>query len=179
MTGVYIPVAKDLNYREDLVSNIKSLLVGKEIHYKIIEKGSHTKNIYPYYNLVVAYLNNDTESINERLLKSGMAFFDQGYYKGKDKYFQSEKEAKKKKIGLWQDPGPTVLYIGSRNWWDFHYPECPEIKKIKEKDKVYYYFLPDYPFYYNTGPDLDCKYCREIEKKFNRPFLFRRGESKW
>ena len=172
LAGIYIPWSEEINYREELVNNLMTLLKGREIRYKIIEKGKKVDKAYPYYDLAVVYIDNDKKSVNEKLLSDGMAFFDQGYCKGKDKYADLEKETRKNKSGIWRDNSLTVLYIGSKRWWTFHYPECPEVKKIKEEDRIYYYFYPINPFYYNR-PDLDCRYCRAIEKKFKRPLLFR------
>ncbi len=172
LTGIYIPKAGEINYQENLVHNMSLLLKGKEIQYRIIEKKRKYKNGYPNNDLAIVYIKNDKESLNEKLLKDGMAFFDHGYYAGKNKYFKLEKEARRRRIGIWKGNPPTILYIGSRHWLTFHYPECPEIKKIKEKDKIYYYFLPEYPYAYNQ-PDFNCRYCRDIEKRFKRPLLFR------
>lgn len=174
IAGIYIPQYGELNYLPEMQENINKLLVGKKIKFKILLK----KDIrYPKFDLVNLYDKNG-KCLNTELLKTGQAFFDHGYYKGKKRCQELEKKAKANSLGIWKNKERLVpLFISSRNWWDFHYPECPEVKKIKPKDKEEYYFFPQAVFFYK-GP-AECKYCREIEIQYNRSKLFTYGEEDW
>ena len=140
LAGVYIPKRGEINYGRELTDYINKLLLNQSVTVETIEK----KNVdYPEYDLVKIYLPASKESVNEKLLKEGMAFFDQGFYTGKDYFYKLQKQAEKNRIGIWKNrEALTILYIGSVHWRLYHLPDCPEINKIKEKYKIYYYFEP-------------------------------------
>ena len=166
LAGVYIPQRGETNYLPSLENNIKELILRKSLKFKKVL----SKNIrYPEYDLVNIYDSSGT-CINAALLSSGQAFFDQGFYPGKNVYEKLEQQAKKQNLGLWKNQNLKILYSTSRLWWDFHYPECPEVKKIKAKDRIDYYFFPTPIFSYRDP--AECNYCKEIEIKYNRPKLF-------
>lgn len=168
LAGVYIPRKGEVNYIPALEDNIKKILLDKKFKFKKVLN----KNIrYPKYDLVNVY-DESGKCINGELLKTGQAFFDQGFYTGKDLYEKLEQEAKKQNLGIWKNKEKLkLLFATSKNWWGFHYPECPEVQKIKPKDRTDFYFYLTSIFYHRY-PEFDCKYCKEIEKKFNRPKLF-------
>lgn len=171
LAGAYIPRKEDYNYFQGLEENIKKILLGKRFKFKKIL----SKNIrYPKYDLLNAY--DDTgKCINAELLEKGQAFFDNGYYPGKNLYGKLEQKAKEQNLGVWQNKqNLKVLFVTSRYWWDFHYPECPLVQNIKSKDRVEYYIWPTPIFFYRDP--ADCRYCRDIEVKFKRPKLFTYSE---
>jgi len=174
LAGAYIPRKEDYNYYTILEDNIKSILLGKRFKFKkILNKGTR----YPKHDLVNIYDKNG-KCINAELLKSGWAFFDHGFYSGSNYYEKLEREAKKQNLGIWKNKQSLkILFVTSRYWWDFHYPECPEVQKIKPEDRIEYYVWPTPIFYYRDP--ADCKFCREIEIKFNRPKLFTYSEEDW
>ena len=171
LAGAYVPVPEDTNYRQNLTNNIKNKLDHVNIRYEIIENKILD---YPKYDLAIVYIGNSKESINELLLKEGMAFFDHGYYKGKDKYYTLERKAEQEKVGLWKNK-PVLLYIGGKDWWNFHYADCPVVRIIKEKKRIYYYIAPP-PIVFYRGFAVDCKYCKELdkEKRVNRKINYLR-----
>lgn len=167
LAGIAVPTEGEPNYSVALKSNLQTILLNKQFKFKKIL----TKNIrYPKYDMVNIYDNNG-RCINAEILKSGQAFFDHGYYASKNLYEKLENDAKKQSLGLWKDKDKLqVLFVTSRYWWDFHYPECPEVQKITTNNRVEYYIWPTPIFFYRDP--ADCKYCRDIEIKFNRPKLF-------
>lgn len=169
LAGIYIPNSKNVNYRKELRDNIETILKNQEFYIKVIEK---KQDVYPRHDMVMLYeTKNSKESINEKLLKEGMAFFDQGYYRRHKHFWKLQNNAREKKIGLWHSKNyPTVIFIGSKNWEGVHWAECPRTKEIKKRDRIYYYFTPPSIFYYRAY-DIDCSYCYELEnqKGWKRP----------
>ncbi len=174
LAGVYVPWKSELNYREEMKEYINELLLWKDAKIELVLKQGI---VYPKFDLVNVYLSDNT-LVNKKILEEGMGFFDQGYYRGKRFYEKIEAKAKEKGAGIWKDKqNLTILYVSSQDWWDFHYPECPEVKKIKPSRRIDYYFFPEPIFYYRTP--ADCKYCDEIEIKFHRPKLFTYSNEDW
>ena len=151
--GFFIPKGEE-NYSPVMDKYLENLILKKKATFKIIAKA---KIDYPKFSLVEVEV--DGVNINEKMLEDGMAFFDHGYYPGKEKFENIEDIAKKKGKGIWiKDGGLKVLYIGSRKWNYFHYADCPEVKQIELEDKIYYYFYPHVIFHYRKL-DLTCHYC--------------------
>ncbi len=83
------------------------------------------------------YFENGT-SVSEILVREGLAFV--CYYEGSakyyEKYFPLQKEAIKKRKGIFSllnhEP-KNIIYIGNKNSKRFHHPDCPGAKKIKRK----------------------------------------------
>lgn len=63
------------------------------------------------YYRTVALVTIEGSSLNESLLKNGLAWVYPKYYKEGD-WYQLEEQAQKSKLGLWSDPRPTPP-------WDF------------------------------------------------------------
>ena len=158
LAGVYIPKRGEINYRRELAGYINKLLLNQNVTVETIE----TKNAdYPEYDLVKVYLPVSKESVNEKLLKEGKAFFDHGFYTGKDYFYKLQKQAEKKKIGIWKNKeNLKVLFIGGKSWKRYHFFDCPEVKKLKNNEKIYYYFEPPSIYAYRT-PHRLCYYCKE------------------
>lgn len=163
LVGTYIPLKKDINFSERLARNFVALMGNREVRMETILKAQPD---YPKYDLVEAYLEDGT-LVNEKLLKEGMAFFDHGFYKGKDKYEKLEEEAKSRKVGIWEEKSKLkILYIGHKGKKFYHFPECQKVKQIEEKNRIEYYFEPPYVSGYRTL-DWGCSYCME---KYNNKF---------
>ena len=161
LAGVKIPY-EGINYRQEMIDNIKMLLVNVRIKYKVVlEK---YENGYPKYNLIKAYLKDGT-SVNEKLLKEGMAFFDHGYYKGKERFYEFEREARKNKVGVWGSAKPPQpIYAAHKDWEFLHYISCPELKNVTHENMVHYYFHP--PFIIGgKALTLTCEYCLPIRRQ--------------
>jgi len=163
LAGVFI-LYKGSNYKQELIENIKDLLIGQTVSVKEILKYRGKGDGYPLYPLAEVYLEDDT-MINAKLLEEGMAFFDYGHYKGKEKFEKLQKKAKINKRGIWgSKKPPIVVYVGSKKWRFVHYANCPDIKKIKGGERIDYYFLPPVIFGANYFA-YDCKYRKKIENE--------------
>ena len=174
LAGIYIPSRDHINYRTYLEEKIVNIVKNKTFYVKIIEKA---KERYPKYDLVLLYADVESNvSLNEELLIKGMAFFDHGYYDFKGHFEDMERSAKVNQYGIWKEKDSLkLMFVTSRDWRGFHYPECPEVEKINEREKIEYYFLPQAIFYYRY-PETSCAHCRDIEIKNARPKLFTYSE---
>lgn len=153
LAGVYIPVS-GANYRKDLAENLKQMVLNKDIMAKVI---TSPRSKYPEYPLVIADINGI--ELNSTLIESGMAFFDQGYYKGKDVYYQLQTNAKEQKKGMWGDVNPPKPLLASKKTWQgIHLIDCPKLKGFTEDEIDYYYFVPQYIYWFKYL-ELDCPYC--------------------
>jgi len=150
LAGVRI-LTKGVNYRKELVDNINSMLLGKQVRVKIICPQAKWQT-YPELPIAEVYLEGGL-LVNEQLLRTGMAFFDHGYYPKKDYYKNLEKYAKAKKLGIWKEKAKLkIIYISSERFWSMFYPNESEVKKINAKDKIEYYFEPPKIFFYRLPP---------------------------
>ena len=146
LAGVYIPKRGEVNYRESLSDNIRQLLQNKEVRIELIQEKTFN---YPVYDLVKIYSDDFSESINEKLLKEGMAFFDHGYYSGKEIFHKLQKEAEKTGTGIWKNKSElTPLYIGAESWKFYYYPNSPKVAEILKDEKIIFYFDPPSMFFH-------------------------------
>jgi len=141
LAGVLLRYEGTAGYKKELCENFEKMLVGKKIRYKTILKWKQGIN-YPRNSIALVYLDDGT-FLNETLLKEGMAFFDHGYYKGKEHFYELQEEARRNKRGMWgSDNPPRPRFVGKKDWRFIHYPECPEVKDLPEGEKIYFYFHP-------------------------------------
>lgn len=77
---------------------------------EVIEKTKSDK----YGRPVVIVRNKDGVIVNEELLRLGLAWHYK-YFDNTDKYAQLERNAKSKKLGLWQDRNPLAPWDYRRN----------------------------------------------------------------
>lgn len=163
LAGVEIPWIKGkLNYMPPLPEASEKLLLNKRVSIELVEKPR--AGTYHKHDLVRVYLEDGT-CVNTYLLENGLAFFSHGYYRGKEKDFESEAKAKREGKGIWADKDKLkLLYVGSKQWEGVHYPECPELKKVKPEDRMEYYNrMPKIHWYRDWYPE-GCPYCDEIRK---------------
>lgn len=140
MAGVAIPYEGEY-YREEMCINIQQLLKGRKFKYKIVLRADK-KRMYPISPKIYLYTLNGV-SINEKLVKEGMAFFDLGYFNGSRHFYNLQEKARKNKLGMWGlDNPPQVKYVGKWEWRFYHYPECPEVKDLKDDEKINFFFHP-------------------------------------
>jgi len=161
LAGISIPdkLERGPNIFPELVNNIGKILIDKKITIELMERyrtGAPNKS-----DLVRVYLEDGT-CVNTYLLENGMAFFSHGYYRDKEKEIEAEARAKKAKKGIWAKD-LQLLYVGSKDWEGVHYPECPEVKKIKPENRMEYYNRPVAVNWYRDW-DPECPYCDEIRK---------------
>ena len=162
LAGVHIPYEQDsVNYHSEWLEYPKKFLKDKRVKIELIER--HRTGSFANYDLVRVYLENGI-CVNDYLLVNGLAFYDHGYYRGKDEYLKLVEKARKEKRGLWLNENLGLLYVGSKNSDSIHYPECSEVEKIKAENRVEYYDRPPYVHWYKMSYPHDCKYCEEIRK---------------
>lgn len=163
LAGVRIPLNESkINYDPELVYVAKDLLLGKRVKVELMERaraGAPHK-----HDLVRLYLEDGT-CVNTYLLENGLAFFSHGYYRDKDREFEAEARGKREGKGIWSDKDSLdLLYVGSKRWEGVHYPECPEVKKIRPEDRMEYYNRPVAVNWYRGWFPEGCPYCKEIRK---------------
>jgi len=161
LAGIYIPdtLEDGPNPIPEQVDNIGKILIDKKVKIELMERyrtGAPNKS-----DLVRVYLEDGT-CVNTYLLENGMAFFSHGYYRNKEREIEAEARAKKAKKGIWSKK-LDLLYVGSKDWEGVHYPECPEVKKIKPESRIEYYNRPVAVHWYRDW-DPECPYCDEIKK---------------
>lgn len=99
---------------------LRKITSGKKLTYKI-----HSKDDY---GRVVAILYADDKDLNYEMIKAGLAWHYKYYYKSK-KYSEAEKNARKEKLGLWQDNNPQAP-------WDFRRQSKANSSKDKEMEDI-------------------------------------------
>jgi len=163
LVGVMIPWNKNMiNYSKEMEDVSGKILNGKDVMVELIER--QRTGAYHKYDLVRIYMEDGT-CVNTYLLENGLAFFSHGYYRGKEKDFESEAKAKREGKGIWANKDDLqLLYVGSKQWEGVHYPECPEVMKIDAEDRMEYYNrMPKIHWYRDWYPE-GCPYCDEIRK---------------
>ncbi len=103
------------------------------------------------------YFPNGT-SVSEILVEKGLALvcYYPGSWKYYEKYLPLQREALKKRIGIFSliDKQPKgIIYIGNRRSRRFHHPACPEARFIKRK--IYFKSLEE-AFYAGYCPSREC-----------------------
>ena len=94
----------------------------------------------------------DGRSLNEALVRSGMAWWYRGYAPDDRTLEGAENEARTARRGLWADPRPVPPWdwrkgggiatatpgavVGNRNSKVFHRPTCPAVRKMLERNQV-------------------------------------------
>jgi len=164
LAGINIPDRPEdgPNSFPELVANIGNILVGRRVKVELVERTR--TGAYHKYDLVRIYLQDGT-CINTYLLENGLALYSHGYYRGKEREEEAEARAKKEGKGIWANKNNlNLLYVGNKHWEGIHYPECPEVKKIKPEDRIEYYSRPMAVHWYRDGYPEGCPYCDEIRK---------------
>ncbi len=165
LAGARIPEDDEVNYDKELTNNFRNYIEGRTLKFKVILPKLKTQH-YPLYDTVLAYLPNK-ELINERILKEGMAFFDHGWYPNKHHFERLERKARKRRKGLWENIEKyKIVYVSTKNFWDYYLPDNPEVRNIPLKDKINYYFQPPHiEFYRTAGEDVIKKWGEEQKTK--------------
>jgi micrococcal nuclease len=109
--------------------------------------------------LAYVFLRNG-EMVNALLVSKGMAhvLLNKLNLKYQDLLVDCQRNAMKKKIGIWSRPlkGNEKFYVGNRHSYRFHRPDCPFAREIAPKNAVRFNSLYD-AFWAGYGP---CKQCR-------------------
>lgn len=72
------------------------------------------ENYDRYKRLIAVIINNNKQIVNQEMVKQGMAWHFTRYSTA-TMYSQLEAEARKKKVGLWQEPNPTPPWNWRKN----------------------------------------------------------------
>jgi len=67
-----------------------------------------------YKRLIAVVINDKNQNVNKQMLKQGMAWHYKKYSKDAD-YAKLEAEARKSRVGLWQDNAPIAPWIWREN----------------------------------------------------------------
>lgn len=166
MVGVYIPIPGSPNYDPESFQYVFKLLLGKRAGFRTVEEKHETG--YPYFDLVEVTL--EGMNVNQHLLKTGKAFFNEDHWDKDEKraYRESAHEAEAKRLGIWEKKDDfEVLFIRPRKGRFAHFPDCPHVKGLKPEERVDYFVpLPRSPFLAVRYAFL-CDYCRPIfDEKF-------------
>lgn len=167
LLGVYIPHPWDENYREDLQTNIRQFVEGKNVKVETVVK-AHAWG-YPKHDQVKIYI--DGTNLNQLLLMDGMAFLNENYWNKKEKeyYRNLEADAKRSSKGVWKYINELkVLAVRRRDWQYTHAPGCPHVRGISDEDLIKYYT----PLFFQHEGIMKEVYCefsmkiwREQEKR--------------
>ncbi len=93
------------------------------------------------YGRILAYVWVDTLLVNAELIKRGLAsvYMFSPNLRYRDLFVSLQKEARKKKLGIWSVPvSPEEYYVASRRSqrFVFHRPDCESAKKIKNDNLI-------------------------------------------
>jgi micrococcal nuclease len=80
--------------------------------------------------------------LNEHLLQKGYAFYmlRQPNLKYNQRLLEAQQAAMKAKRGLWRDwEEAEAVYVGNRNSMRFHLEACPQARKIKRRNRTYFF----------------------------------------
>ncbi len=90
--------------------------------------------------LAYVYLMKTGEMVNALMLKNGMAYvlLKKPNLKYKELFLKYQREAMQKRIGIWSRPfkNEEKFYIGNKNSFRFHRPDCPFAKRINPAKRV-------------------------------------------
>ncbi len=169
LIGSRIPKKNEPNFRPYLEENLKGRILNKSVKLQTVLKSKPGDKLwYPQIDLVALYLeeNGKRININKELLEKGMAFFSWELFPEAKLYQKLQEEAQAKKVGVWSERDKfEVLYVTRKNWKGLHFPECPLVENLKEKDRIDYYI--EWPIMIG-GRGLSiyrCKFCAKIAEK--------------
>lgn len=113
------------------------------------------------YGRLLAYVFlEDDEMVNAVLVRKGLAhvMFNNRDLKYRVLLLNCQRKAMREKIGIWSIPFNVQagVYLGNRNSYRFHLPECPFAKKILQRNQVRFTSRYD-AFWEGYSP---CKECR-------------------
>ncbi len=90
--------------------------------------------------LAYVYLVETGQMVNVLLLKNGLAhvLLKEPNLKYRRLFIKMQREAMKRKIGIWSRPfkNEERYYIGNKRSFIFHRPDCPFGKRMKPKNKI-------------------------------------------
>jgi len=164
LAGIVVPDRPEEgpNLFPAMVNNIGKILNGKRVKIELVERAR--SGAYHKYDLVRIYLEDGT-CVNTYILENGMGLFSHGYYRGMEREIEAENRGKKAGKGIWANKDKLdLLYVGSKQWEGIHYPECPEVKKIKLNDRIEYYSRPVAVHWHRDWYPEGCSFCIEIRK---------------
>jgi len=112
--------------------------------------------------LAYVYLVRTGEMVNAILLKMGLAYVlsKEPNLKYRRFFIKCQREAMKKKIGIWSRPfkDDEKFYIGNRRSFVFHRPDCPFGRRMNPRNVII--FKSTYEaFWYGYSP---CKRCKPV-----------------
>lgn len=127
-----------------------SLVFGKTVR---VEFDRKLKDRYGRY---LGYVWLDTLLVNDYLLRRGLVSV--YYFKPNDRYLArfvtSAKSARGKKLGIWSLLHSDLdFYVGNKNSYRVHRPDCPQARGIKAKNKIEFENLFD-------AADAGFAFCR-------------------
>jgi len=110
-----------------------SLVLGKAVRMEFDRK---VKDRYGRY---LGYVWLDTLLVNDYLLRRGLVSV--YYFPPNDRYLArfvfSARSAREKKRGIWNLPHSDLdYYVGNKNSYRVHRPDCPQARGIKAKNRV-------------------------------------------
>ncbi len=132
------------------------LVKGKKV---ILEFDKEKKDRYGRL-LAYVYLAETKKMVNALMLKNGMAYvlIKRPNLKHKKLFIKCQREAIKKRLGIWSKPfkNNEKFYVGNKYSFRFHRPECPFGKRMHPKNKII--FKDCYQAFWNGYSP--CKRCK-------------------
>ena len=127
-----------------------SLVFGRMVR---VEFDRKVKDRYGRY---LGYIWQDSLLVNDFLLKRGLVSV--YYFPPNDRYLArfvaSAKAARMKRLGIWTLPhSHLAYYVGNKNSYRVHRPDCPQARGIKPKNRVEFKNLFD-------AADAGFAFCR-------------------
>ncbi len=132
--GIDVPEKKGLPFYKICKEANKQLVNKKEVVIKtdVLEKDESDK--------MLAYVYVGDLLVNAELIRLGYALASNmpPNERYKDKFISLEKNAREKKLGLWnfEDISTEPYYVGSKKKKEFHRPKCFHVKHLKFEDRI-------------------------------------------
>ena len=131
--GIDTPETKDTLFWEATKTNQELLRRGKlTLEYDIQEQDK--------WGRILAYVWVDTLLVNAELIKRGFAwvYTHSPNLKYRNLFCSLQRQARKAKIGIWSIPvsEKEEYYIGNKNSFRFHRPDCKYALQMAERNKI-------------------------------------------